>query len=96
MVQFLLRIEEAEAEQIKQQATEFGLSASAFIRQIVKASLRKDNQKEQAPENFKKNIRALVPVLAEALGRMTKDYNKEKVDKLSQILLKAYDQETQK
>ena len=96
MVQFLLRIEEAEAEQIKQQATEFGLSASAFIRQIVKASLRKDNQKEQVPENLKKNIRALVPVLSEALGRMTKDYNKEKVDKLSQLLLKAYDQEAQK
>jgi len=96
MVQFLLRIEEAEAEQIKQQATEFGLSASAFIRQIVKASLRKGNQKEQVPENLKKSIRALVPVLAEALGRMTKDYNKEKVDKLSQILLKAYDQEAQK
>ncbi len=96
MVQFLIRIEEPEAEQIKQQATEFGLSASAFIRQIVKASLRKDNQKEQVPENLKKNIRALVPVLAEALGRMTKDYNKEKVDKLSQLLLKAYDQEAQK
>ena len=96
MVQFLLRIEEAEAEQIKQQATEFGLSASAFIRQIVKASLRKDSQKEQVPENLKKNIRALIPVLAEALGRQTKDYNKEKVDKLSQILLKAYDQEAQK
>ena len=96
MVQFLLRIEEAEAEQIKKQATEFGLSASAFIRQIVKASLRKDNQKEQVPENLKKNIRALVPVLAEAFGRTTKEYSKEKVDKLSQILLKVYDQEPQK
>ena len=96
MVQFLIRIEEPEAEQIKQKAAEFGLSSSAFIRQIVKASLRKETKKEQVPDNLKKNIRALVSVLAEAFGRTTKDYHPDKVAKLSQILLKVYDQEAQK
>ena len=94
MAQILLRIQDEEYKQIKQKAVDLGLTTSAYIRQILRESLRKTNPKEQKVDNLKKDIRALVPVLAEALGR-TLNTSQESVEKLSPILLKIYDKERQ-
>ena len=98
MPQILIRIEESEAKQIQEKATGFGLSKTAFIRQIIREYLRKPAQKEQ-PVNDPKYIRALIPVLAEALGQTQNQALKEdqqispeETKELSNILLKLYDQ----
>ncbi len=68
MPQILLRVDETEFQLIQEKSSEFGLSKAAFIRQILREYFRKTPQKEQ-PVNNQKYIRALVPILAEALGR---------------------------
>jgi hypothetical protein len=95
MAQILLRVDETEFKQIEEKSSEFGLSKAAFIRQILRESFRKSTQKEQLPESNLKYNRALVQVMAEALGRTTKEYNQERTEKLTQTLLKIYDQKVQ-
>jgi len=101
MKQVLIRLEDANYEEIKQMAGKFGLSCSAFLRQIVRENLRKNKKIEAQPENFKKSIRALVPVLAESLGWkrnfrfpwQPQNASREETEKLSKFLLEKYDQE---
>lgn len=69
MPQILVRLDETESDQVQQKATEFGLSKPAFIRQIIREYFRKPTQKEQPVDNLKKEIRAIIPVLAQAIGR---------------------------
>ena len=69
MPQVLVRLAETESNQIQQKATEFGLTKPAFIRQIIREYLRKSSQKEQPADNLKKEIRAIIPILAQAIGR---------------------------
>ena len=95
MPQILLRVDETEFKQIEEKSSEFGLSKAAFIRQIIMEFFRKSTSKEQLPESNLKYNRALVQVMAEALGRTTKEYNQERTEKLSQTLLKIYDQKVQ-
>jgi hypothetical protein len=102
MLQILIRIEESEAKQIQDKATEFGLSKTAFIRQILREYLRKPAQKEQ-PVNDPKYVRALIPVLAEALcwtqNQVLKEDEKvipKEIKELSNYLIKLYDKEVQK
>ncbi len=92
MAKILLRIDDAESEEIKKKAAELGLTTSAFIRQVLKHSLRKSSKQETA--KTLKFVRALVHVVAEALGR-TQNAPPEAVEKLAQILLKKFDQEVQ-
>ena len=108
MVQILFRIEEPEATQLQQIAESFGLSKAAFVRQIVKEHLRKTKQKEQ-PVNNLKHIRALIPIIAQALGRtqmlLVKGAPEEdakiltvpekEIEELSESLLQLYDQGVQ-
>ena len=108
MVQILIRLEDAESKEIKQIATGLGLSTSAFVRKIVKEHLRKAKQKEQS-DNSLKHIRALVPILAQALGRtqnlLIKEAPEEQakiltvtqkdMEELSESLLQIYDQKVQ-
>jgi len=95
MPQFLLRVDETEFQQIQQKSSGFGLSKAAFIRQILKEYFRKPVKEEQPANDLKKEIRAVIPVLAQALGR-THDASPEETEGLSKKLLKIYDQEVQK
>jgi len=92
MDKILLRIEEAESKQIQKKAAELGLTTSAYIRQVLKDSLKNSNRKE--PPDSIKATRALVHVVSEALGR-TQNASPEAIEKLSKILLKKFDQEVQ-
>ena len=108
MVQILIRLEDAESKEIKQIATGLGLSTSAFVRKIVKEHLRKPKQKER-PDNNLKHIRALIPIIAQALGRtqmlLVKGAPEEdakiltvpekEIEELSESLLQLYDQGVQ-
>ena len=95
MPQILLRVDETEFQQIHQKSSEFGLSKAAFIRQIMREYFRKPVKEEQPTNDLKKEIRAIIPVLGEALGR-THDASPEETEGLSRVLLKIYDQEVQK
>jgi hypothetical protein len=109
MPQILLRVDETECQQIHQKSSDFGLSKAAFIRQIMREYFRKPIQKEQPANDLKKEIRALIPVLAQAIGRTQNLVIKEAPEEhakilkvspeaikgLSEILLKIYDQEVQ-
>ena len=63
-----------------------------FIRQILKDSLKKSTRNE--PTDSHKSTRALVHVLAEAIGR-TQNVSPENTEKLTKILLKKFDREVQ-
>ena len=69
MPQILLRVDETEFKQLQEKSTEFGLSKAAFIRQIIREYFRKSVKEEQPVNDLKKEIRALSPVLAQAIGR---------------------------
>jgi plasmid stability protein len=91
MPDILIRnIEVTDYKKIQEKASELGLSANAYIRQVLKNSLKKFAKQE--PADTLKAARALVPVLAEALGR-TQNANPEAIEKLAKILLKKFDQE---
>jgi len=88
MPKILINIQEEDTLEIKKKAASFGLTTSAYIRQVLKDSLRKKNNNEQA--TTARTIRRLIPVLAEAFGR-THNASPETINKLEQILLKKYD-----
>ena len=108
MPQILLRVDETEFKLLQEKSSEFGLSKAAFVRQIVKEHLRKAKQKEQPVYNLK-HIRALIPIIAQALGRtqmlLVKGATEEdakvltvpekEIEELSESLLQLYDQGVQ-
>lgn len=89
MPRILINIPELEATEIKTKAASFGLSMSAYTRQVLKDSLRRNGNNEMTV--VLRAIRKLIPILAEALGRAQR-VDAQTVQKLSQILLKQYDQ----
>jgi len=95
MPQILLRVDETEYKQLQEKSIEFGLSKAAFIRQIMREYFRKPVKEEQPANDLKKEIRAIIPVLAQAFGR-THNASPEATEGLSKVLLKIYDQEVLK
>lgn len=95
IAQILLRIDDAESKLLQKKAAELGLSTSAFVRQILKDSLRKSTSQEPAYASLK-NARAQVVVLAEAIGRTTQGVSPEATEKLKKTLLRIFDQEVGK
>ena len=93
MAQIHFFIEDAEYKQIQEKAKSFGVTISAYTRMVLRNSFKKPTQQE--PTEALKATRALVPVLAEALGR-TLRASSEDTEKLSQILIKKFDQEAGK
>ena len=87
-------MEDKESDQIKKKAAALGLSVSAYVRQILRDSIRKSTQENPADTSLK-NARAQVVVLAEALGR-TQKATPEVTDKLIKTLLRIFDQEVGK
>jgi len=92
MAKILIRIDDAGSNQIKKKAADLGLTTSAYIRQVLKDSL-KTKRKDHAELSLKL-VRANVIVMAEALGR-TLNASPETTDKLKKTLLKIFDQEVQ-
>ena len=86
MARLLISIPEQEAVEIRQKAKSLGLTTSAYVRNTVKDSINKDTRHNQ----ILKAIRALVPTLAEALGR-TQNVSAEMTQKLSNLLVEMYD-----
>jgi|GEM_PF-4421549 flagellar biosynthesis regulator FlbT len=86
MARLLISIPEQEAAEIRQKAKSLGLTTSAYVRNTVKDSMNKDTRHNQ----ILKAIRALVPTLAEALGR-TQNVSAEMTQKLSNLLVEMYD-----
>ncbi len=86
MARLLISIPEQEAVEIRQKAKSLGLTTSAYVRNTVKDSMNKDTRHNQ----ILKAIRALVPTLAEALGR-TQNVSAEMTQKLSNLLVEMYD-----
>ena len=89
MAKVLFNLPDQEHVELKKKATSLGLTSSGYIRQILKDSLRKKTRQDSQAVSLA--IRRLIPVLAQALGR-TQNVDRQAIEKLTQILLKEYDQ----
>ncbi len=89
MPKILISIQDEDARAIKKKAASLGLTTSAYIRQVLKDSLRKQSRPDSQAVALA--VRRLIPVLVQALGR-TQNASSQATEKLKQILLKEYDQ----
>jgi plasmid stability protein len=89
MAKVLFNLPDQEHAELKKKATSLGLTTSAYIRQILRDSPHKKSRPDSQAVSLA--IRRLIPVLAQALGR-TQNADRQAIEKLTQILLKEYDQ----
>ncbi|MFH0754433.1 MAG: hypothetical protein V2A70_07700 [Candidatus Omnitrophota bacterium] len=89
MAKVLFNLPDQEYIELKTKATSLGLTSSGYIRQILKDSLQKKPRQNDLATSIA--VRKLIPVLAQALGR-TQNVNRQAIEKLTQILLREYDQ----
>ena len=89
MAKVLFNLPDQEHVELKKKAASLGLTTSGYMRQILKDSLRKKTRQDGQAVSIA--IRRLVPVLAQAWGR-TQNVDRQAIEKLTQILLKEYDQ----
>jgi hypothetical protein len=89
-----LILEADELDRVRATAKSLGLSVSAYVRQVVRDSLRTRPGLEPEARDAKllRAMRALVPTLAEALGK-TQNVGVEEIARLSKVLLERYDKE---
>jgi len=90
MLNITLNLDPAEEDQLRSKAKSLGFSVSGYVRTLVRDSFKRDSQ---APHTELSNaVRALVPVLAEALCR-TMGKTPEQLEKLTPLLLQRYEKE---
>lgn len=90
MLNIALTLEPDEQEKLRAKAKSLGVSVSAYVRQVVRDSLKRDPEAREA--KLLRAMRALVPTLAEAFGK-TQKAGDELTAKLATVLLERYDRE---
>ncbi len=90
MLNITLILEADEQEKLRAKAKNLGLSVSAYARQVVRDSLRRDPEARDA--KLLRGMRAVVPALAEGFGRSQKQ-SPEQIEALVKVLLERYDRE---
>jgi len=89
MLNITLIFEADEQDKLRAKAKSLGLSVSAYVRQVVRDSLRRDPEARDA--KLLRGMRAVIPVLAEALGRG--QASREQIEANVKALLERYDRE---
>ena len=89
MAQIVFTLPDNEQQELKQKATSLGLTTSGYLRQIIRDSQQK--KPRQDIHAVSQAIRRLIPVLVIAMGK-TQNQSQQTIDKLTQFLLKEYDQ----
>ncbi len=90
MRRFSLSLSEQQLQIVNQKAASLGLTANAYIRNVLKDSFSRTDADRRHRETLRA-IRGLIPVLAEAFGR-TQRVSHELIDRLSKALLERYAQ----
>ena len=90
MLNISLILEADEDVKLRARAKSLGLSVSAYVRQVVRDSLKRDPEAREA--KLLRGMRAIIPALAEGLGR-SRNESPEQIEKLVQVLLARYDRE---
>ncbi len=90
MLNITLILEGDEQNKLRSKAKSLGVSVSAYVRQVVRDSLRRDPEARDA--KLLRGIRAIIPVLAEGFGRDQK-LPREQIEGLAKALLERYDRE---
>jgi hypothetical protein len=97
LLQVLFTLSANDVVQLEKKAKTFGLSVSAYIRQIVLDSFRpkesKSDQREGGQEEILLAIRALIPVAVDAMARTSaKPPSTQEVEQLTAVLLKKWEE----
>lgn len=90
MLNITLIFEADEQDKLRAKAKSLGLSVSAYVRQVVRDSLRRDPEAKDA--KLLRGVRAVIPVLAETSGRAQR-LPREEIEALAKTLLERYDRE---
>lgn len=90
MLNITLIFEADEQDKLRAKAKSLGLSVSAYVRQVVRDSLRRDPEAKEA--KLLRGMRAVIPVLAETSGRAQR-LPREEIEALAKALLDRYDRE---
>jgi len=90
MLNIALTLEPDEQDKLRSKATSLGVSVSAYVRQVVRDSLKRDPEAREA--KLLRGMRAVIPVLAETSGR-AQQLPREEVEALTKVLLERYDRE---
>ena len=90
MLNITLILEADEQAKLRAKAKSLGVSVSAYVRQVVRDSLKRDPEARDA--KLLRGMRAVIPALAEAFGR-TQRADAEQIEKLAEALLARYDRE---
>jgi hypothetical protein len=85
-----LILEGDEQDKLRARAKSLGVSVSAYVRQVVRDSLKRDPEAKDA--KLLRGMRAVIPVLAEGFGRDQK-LPREEIEALAKTLLERYDRE---
>ncbi len=88
-----INITSEEYRNIQQKAKSFGLSASSYLRTIIRDSVRRDFDIKHS--ELLKAFKGIVIILAEGLGR-SQGKSEREIEQLSQILLERYIKEIAK
>ena len=89
MARITFNLSNDEHQELKKKAATLGLTSAGYTRQIIKDSQQKKSRQEI--HAVSSAIRKLIPVLAIAMGK-TQNQNEQMIHKLTQLLLKEYDQ----
>jgi len=88
MAKLLVSVSDDDYAEIKAASKRAGLTTSGYIRTVLKASDRRSKEQTE----LLRSIRALVPTIAEALGR-TQEKEPKQIDWLIGKLLERYTKE---
>ena len=94
MLNVSLILETDELDRVRATAKSIGLSVSAYVRQVVRDSLKTRPGLEPVARDAKllRAMRAVIPVLAEGFG-ITQSADRDQIEKLTKALLERYDKE---
>jgi hypothetical protein len=91
MARITFNLPDNELLELKKKSDSLGLTISSYVRQVLKDSQQKQPRQPQEVQAVIMAVRRLIPVLVIAMGK-TQNQNQQMIDKLTQLLLKEYDQ----
>jgi len=89
MARIIFNLPDNEHLELKNKAATFGMTISGYIRHVLRDSLQKKSRQDTHAVTMA--VRRLIPVLVMAMGK-TQNQSQQMIDKLTQLLLKEYDQ----